>query len=511
MYRDEGADGDFVMVDTSKLPRRLGPRWRRANANNAGLRTDEDPTKVERMTRNLRKAANSTSHNKRYKRLQHARMESRRRWGGGPAWTRPSVALDPAWSLVEELEMSRLETFSAEVPEGSDVKLAGTLRATSESFAGRVLRREPLVRQPGVNHPFVPTRHDSAMLDLIAEDAGTVYATDAAVATLMTARHALRPWDLVFTVYGGSTIVMDSRDGAAQAFLELETVHENSYRPPEAWDAEDINHAHQMSIEAARATRALREAVVDGSSAAAALPGSGASIEAHPHEAPGLKPESVLYRYRRFPLGDDTLVVRTAVHGYEARASGPDKVFTAAALPERWARGAKSSEWRKLYATRPGDVLLAEIRDNRNKVGRFCASTLLAGADELKLGFVTRRGRDDPSGHEVVGMESVSPAKLLHQMSMSQENMWGVVRWAVDLVRAKVADLQAAKQEAGMLGDAEEDDDDYKYLFMYVPATEVGGKPGLRVYEIRQSDFADEEEEEEEEGAAASASASSRE
>lgn len=486
-------------MDTSRLPKRLGPRWRRANANNAGLRTDEDPSKVSHLSRNMQKAVNTASHNKRYTRLQRARMDSRRRWAGGPVWTAPSVAIDPAWSLVDETEPSQLASKEAEVPAAEDLCANGSLRSSTDAVANRIAKRESIAVDGRVFHPFVPTKADAGLRDLMAAGAGTVYATDAAVSQLMVAQRAKRPWDIVFTVYGGSVILIDARSGSAQAELELEPVHETAFKPPEARDPTDINQARQLAIEATCATRAFREALVEGGKTHTKIPKSGGVAVAAPGitaRCPaGQAMESVTHRYRRFALGDEQVVIRTSLHA-TARTSGSSKSKTvyAAALPERWESRAVASEWRKSFRDRPGDILLSELRDNAAKVGRWIAHTHLAGADELHLGFVTRRSRDDASAHDVVGTQSYSPEPLANQMSLPLSAMWGSLNWAISLVRHQVSEMQAAKRDAGALAGDEEDSDDYKYLMMYFPETETGAKACIRLYEIRSTDYEGEAE-----------------
>jgi translation initiation factor 3 subunit D len=502
LYEDEAAEGDFVVVDTSKMYKRANPRWKRSNARNTGLRTDEDPTPVVRLSRNMQKAVNNSNHNKRFSRLHRARMSSRRAPSGGPVWFDPSVEVRSEWMFVDEYETSKLSELSAIVPAAQDLVLTGELRA----YDARIDRaaeatRIPLRYNPSVVHTFPTVFQDQTMRSLVSSGAGTVYATDTAVALLMLANRVRKPWDLVFSVYAGGTMVIDVRDPLSQFDLELETVHETAYHPPEAWDPEDIDQQERLSHEATTASAAFRDlGLVEPSIpalAAAAVSSDAAAGSAdvstiHPDPLakahPSIRFAPQVHRYRRFDLGADQLVVRTTVHGLESRRSSPDRTLLISTFLERLTRVEQEgkapkynqSEWRRVFRDRPGEILATELQSNSGKVGRIVASAFLAGCDSIKLGFVTRANPADPTSHELVGVDTRDPESLAKQMSLDQRNMWGIVKWAISAVRAQVDEIVESGGST---------DEDYKFLLMLAPESDFSTKSSLRFYQVGGDEF----------------------
>jgi hypothetical protein len=350
------------------------------------------------------------------------------------------------------------------------------------------------------------------MKGLVGDGEGTVFATDTAIAILMNAKRIQKPWDLVFTVYAGTVMVIAARDSATQMDLESETVHETSKQAP--WNDSLPDGAPALAVEATNATRHLREMIVRGSPMATTPSGKTLKpmeVEEHPMqddaERVSKTASSVLYRYRRFTLGSEKLVVRTALHGVNA-ARSEAQLHTVFAVTERWDETTTKSEWKRSVRASPGRVLLNEVQENTAKFGKWVASSVLAGADFITFGLVTRSSKDDSTQHTVLGLEDRSPASLATVLSMSPKNMWGIVAWAIEMVREQVRELQEARRDAGDLGPDEEDDSDYKFLLMRWPETETGVKASIKLVEIHPEDFVDEEDEEEEEEAGAAAASS---
>lgn len=510
--KDESQDGGQVQQSRIRLVKQSEPAWKRGNANNAGQRTDEDPANIAKTTKLDKKNANNTSLNKRYNRLRIAKNKSRPRFAGGVVWKGPSVPMDAGWNVIHDFDpASRLDSLSADVGEGKDILVAGSLRKLKPGVRAAVAAEpQPLVPSPGVFQGFQRAVDDDHMLGLMGENAGTVYATDTAISILMNAKKIQKPWDLVFTVYGGSVMVIDARDTATQMELEVETVHETSRTPP--WNDGYPDGAPALAREATTATRHLREMMVH-SGAMRATPARATMppqpVEAHPlqvaADAAGKEPASVLYRYRRFALGEEQLVVRTTLHAASTVGSST-KLHSIFALTERWDETTAASEWKRTVRERPGSVITDEIQLNTAKFGKWVASALLAGADFISLGLVTRASKADATKHNILHVAEHTPTSLARPLAMSPANMWGVVAWAIELVREQVRELQEARRDGGDLGADEEDEMDYKFLLMRWPETETGIKASIKLVEVRPTDFVteedDEEADEDEEGAA---------
>jgi translation initiation factor 3 subunit D len=62
-------------------------------------------------------------------------------------------------------------------------------------------------------------------------------------------------------------------------------------------------------------------------------------------------------------------------------------------------------DWRKKIEAQRGAVLAFETKNNKNKVAKWTAGALLAGADMIKLGYCSRLGPRDNSSHVILGTQ----------------------------------------------------------------------------------------------------------
>ena len=66
---------------------------------------------------------------------------------------------------------------------------------------------------------------------------------------------------------------------------------------------------------------------------------------------------------------------------------------------------AHSQDWRKRLESQRGAVLAFETKNNKNKMAKWTASALLAGADMIKLGYVSRSVPRDNTTHIIRGTQ----------------------------------------------------------------------------------------------------------
>ena len=99
--------------------------------------------------------------------------------------------------------------------------------------------------------------------------------------------------------------------------------------------------------------------------------------------------------------------------------------------------------------------------------------SILAGADNLKFGYVTRYSVKDSSRHVILGTQQFKPIEFGTQINLNMDNAWGIVRCILDLIMSQ---------------------QDGKYLIVKDP-----NKPILRLYDIPDNTFESEDESEESE------------
>ena len=119
--------------------------------------------------------------------------------------------------------------------------------------------------------------------------------------------------------------------------------------------------------------------------------------------------------------------------------------------------------------------------------------SILAGADNLKFGYVTRYSVKDSSRHVILGTQQFKPVEFGTQINLNMDNAWGVVRCILDLIMQQKVTPSFAKLSTKLVFIPILFQDG-KYLIVKDP-----NKPILRLYDIPDSTFESEEESEESE------------
>ncbi len=175
------------------------------------------------------------------------------------------------------------------------------------------------------------------------------------------------------------------------------------------------------------------------------------------------------YRYRKFTMGEISIVARTHLHGWTSKR-GEEQLHTSFALNEWDSRFSGGTEWRRKVDQQRGAVLATELKNNSCKVARWTAESILSGAHLMQLGYVSRKASKDPTDHQVLATQFFKPKELASQINMNTLNMWGIVKMVCDLVM---------NQEDG------------KFVLVKDP-----NKATARLYSVPLETFEEEEEEE---------------
>ncbi|KAI8817732.1 eukaryotic translation initiation factor 3 subunit D [Fimicolochytrium jonesii] len=379
----------------------------------------------------------------------------KRRYGGyndKPARVRESsVVAGPEWKLLEDLDFPRMNKLYYEVDEPQDISAHGQLHYIDKSFDRMNAKSEKALQQ--IDRSFLnSTASDDPVLlgDAKTRSEGvTVYATDNVLATIMCATRSVYSWDIIINKQDNK-IFLDKRDGGVFDFV---SVNENAADPPmEAPEKENINSPQALSMEATYINRNFSQQVLKENERAS-LPKPNPFDDNSTSEP--LAP--VAYRYRRWNLGNDiTLVARTQIDALlhtpgavqqTAATSGPTKLRTEVhpanetlfvnvkALNEFDSKNAGSGapDWRQKLDSQRGAVMATEIKNNGNKLARWTTESILAGVDQLRLGFVSRATPKDRTRHVILGTNTFKPKDLAAQMNLNVGNGWGILKMFVDL------------------------------------------------------------------------------
>ena len=182
------------------------------------------------------------------------------------------------------------------------------------------------------------------------------------------------------------------------------------------------------------------------------------------------------YRYRVFHLGkspkegeDDArvkLLARTELDGVmKGKDGGEDLFLRLYALNEIDAKLNSSIDWRQKLESQRGAVLATELKNNSNKLAKWTLQAILANADVIKLGYVSRAHVKKADSHVILGTDVKKPREFATQVNLQMPNAWGILRHIIDLCLAF---------------------DEGKYLLLKDP-----NKPVVRLYSIPLDAFDD--------------------
>lgn len=436
-------DASFRLVDGKPPPRpRFGPKWRfHQQRNQLPQRHDEE---VEAKKREAEK-----------ERARRDRLYHLNRSGGQrreAAVFKSSVEIQPEWNMLDQIPFSTFSKLSFTVQEPEDLLVCGTLEFYERSY-DRITPKNarPLERFKNRNFFKVTTTDDPVIRRLANEDKATVFATDAILSTLMCAPRSVYSWDIVVQRVGNK-LFFDKRDGSQ---LDLLAVHETSQEPlPES--KEDINSAYSLSVEAAYINQNFSQQCLNRD-------GNKVSFEEpNPFATDGEDAASVGYRYRRWKLDNDMYLIARCEVQSVMEVNNQRSFLTLNALNE-FDPKYSGVDWRQKLETQRGAVLATELKNNANKLAKWTAQALLASADMMKLGYVSRVHPRDHFNHTILAVVGYRPRDFASQINLNTANMWGIVKSIVDV---------CMKLKEG------------KYVLVKDPS-----KPQVRIYEVPADAF----------------------
>lgn len=271
-----------------------------------------------------------------------------------------------------------------------------------------------------------------AHIQLADKKTAQVFATDSILAVLMCAPRSVNSWDIVLD-RRGDQLFFDKRPGGPFDFI---TVNEHSFDNvgDDDDDGTNINSPSSLSLEATYINQNFSSQVIDEK-------GKGFTPAPNPfYSSEETEPlASCLYRYRKFDLSVEEeeelgLVVRTEVDAYLGKK---DSLITVKALNEFDPRAAtgqgKTLDWRKNLDTQRGAIVATEMKNNNAKLARWAIQGYLAGAEQMKMGYISRANQRDAQRHVIVGVQTYKPRDFAAQMNISLANGWGIVRTIADL------------------------------------------------------------------------------
>ncbi|KAF8743189.1 Eukaryotic translation initiation factor 3 subunit D, partial [Rhizoctonia solani] len=431
-YIHEQDEASFSLVDNKAgAPRRGGMPFGRGRGGARGMAAR---TGVNTRT-TARGGAAATRGN--------ARAPVRRGW---KEWDKPSrtressVPINPSWRILEEIDFPRLSKLRLEVDDPETLESYGKIFAYDKSYDRINTKNErPLQILDRIKYNTT-TSDDPVIQQHANKDTATIYATDSILSLLMCAPRSVYPWDIVI-VREGNKLFLDKRDGGPFDFV---TVNENAADPPTDSDKDSLNSAGSLHLEATYINENFAFQTVNESSAIS-----------FPKPNPFYGPDetdplaSCGYRYRLFDLSiheeeDVKVLVRTQVDAFipggetKLSAGKGDNagLVTIKALNEfdSRAEGAGGApDWRTKLDSQRGAVVATEMKNNSCKLAKWAVQSILAGAEVMKIGYVSRANPRDNARHVILSTATMRPTDFAGQLNINLANGWGIVRTVADL------------------------------------------------------------------------------
>lgn len=417
---------------------------------------------------------------------------------GWKDWDKPqrnrdaSVAIRPDWVVKEEIDFLRLNKLNLDMPQGEDLDNYGFLHYYDRSYDKMQLRNPERRLQALERAAYnVTTTADPVLAELAEKNEATVFATSDVLSVLMCAPRSVYSWDIVI-IQQGDKIFFDKRPKAS---IDLVSVNENAADAPlEASESgnktESINSPGALAMEAT---------IINHNFALQTVKEDATMKVDFAHPNPFYNPEeeteplaSKGYKYRRFDLSTEAeeeplrLIVRTEVDAVAQNPNtGAEQQVILRALNEfdHKAQGAGGAlDWRTKLVSQRGAVVATEMKNNSCKLARWTTQAILAKADQIKLGFVSRANPRANTAHSILGVISYKPREFATQMNLNVGNGWAIVRTIVNLVRS-------ASQKA----DEEEGNSDPEKLRKYVLVKDPN-RGLVRLYAVPAETFEEDED-----------------
>ncbi|KAH9077061.1 translation initiation factor eIF-3 subunit D [Lactarius deliciosus] len=396
-----------------------------------------------------------------------------RDWDKNNRTRESSVAIDPSWQMLEEIEFHRLAKLRLEVDEPEEIESYGRLYPYNKAY-DRITTKTERPLQPVDRIKYNTTTSDDPIIQQLAsKGTAAIYATDVILSVLMCAPRSVYPWDIVI-VREGDKVFFDKRDGGP---FDTVTVNENAADPPQDPTAPNPNNPNEKTPE----TSSINTATSLSLEATYINQNFGFQSKPNPFYGPDeTEPlASCGYRYRVFDLGiteDENIkiCVRTEVDAYLPGQGNPlqgQGLITVRALNEfdpRAAGAGGAPDWRLKLDSQRGAVVATEMKNNSCKLAKWSVQSVLAGAEQMKIGYVSRANPRDNTRHVILSTASMRSLDFAAQLNVSLANGWGIVRTVADL---------CLKMPEG------------KYVLVKDP-----NKPVIRLYAVPFSAFVGDEE-----------------
>ncbi|KJP87824.1 hypothetical protein AK88_02580 [Plasmodium fragile] len=438
----------FQTVDLRAGQKQKGPMYNKKKIMNK--QTTQAFAQKQEEENNLYSSRIKTAEQKKQKLLQQAktaRMNARHR-----IFTEWSIEPTPVWTVECEIMFNELpkKLIKMENFQMQDIYFRGRLLYYDKKFENINVKNPPgLVNHNKDNNYLVcKTMDDESLMEILLEEdkknraaAGAdgmsstnivVVSTDQILSCLMSAAQSKYSWHLLITKEGNKIIIDKDED----SIVDLLTVNENSIDAPTQDNENKINSLQALGFEAIKINQRFRKQVLLKNEQPAE------QFDNASFTAQNCKNFDVLYRYRKIVIPpivhgsskkNCTLITRGEIHS-KLKGTANSYVYICA-LNEYDIKSHKN--WRSQIENQKGALLANEIRNNTSKLQKFICQALISGCEDIKLGFISRKNANDAENHNILSIQSHKTKDLSTQIGLKYENIWGILRYIVDIMSEK--------------------------------------------------------------------------
>lgn len=363
----------------------------------------------------------------------------------------PSIAINSAWTTIEEYLKPHFETVNALKPgfvgvEHESGKVFPYLKAIDKTKPGAAV----VLKNFEGDFPQGQTIDDEVMRRIAKENKADIFTTDTVVAILMASQMSVYSWDLIVQKFKDKLFI-DIREDPN--ILHLLTVNENTQEKTPNDDATE-NGARQLMEEARRVNDDFMYIGINT---------KGEPLDSG-NEDPFIEDEDQItiqmgYAYKIFNLGTKKVCVRCSRHTY-APNSWDD--LTEEQKKERAEQGIKpparqfmslhtlleyenqkGNEWKQMLQKNQAMIMNQSLQYNQCKIHRWILQALISDAEQMKFAFVGRKNPAKTDKHVVLQTFTRNTADFAKEQGVSLPLAWGYFRFFCDEIYAK------AEEETG--------------------------------------------------------------
>lgn len=145
------------------------------------------------------------------------------------------------------------------------------------------------------------------------------------------------------------------------------------------------------------------------------------------------------YLYKIWRLENKKRIcVRSTVHAYKSKTApaeegGEAKVVYQNTYTLLEYENSKAN-WRANLDLMMAQFLTKEVQENSCKISRWVVQSLLAGVEQIKFAFVTRRTPKDASKHVLLGTYGIDTRSFCNQVNLNMTQCWAILQQTIDCI-----------------------------------------------------------------------------